>query len=188
MTAPPEPQPQPQPDPDPEPDHVRDPEAVLAANRKVNEENRTLRQRLKDSEARAKTLEAERDGSKSDVEKAIANARAEARTEVEAHYQAQILTAQIAARAARRFADPDDVVRLLDLEELGGGDMEAIDAALAALAERKPYLLVATTAGNGDQGRWPDADQGSRGEAAGARKESSPDDWLRSITGYGDDA
>jgi hypothetical protein len=181
-------EPDPQPDGGDEPEHVRDPEAVLAANQKVNAENRQLRQRLKDAEARAKALEAERTADQSDLEKAIANARKEARAEADAHYAGQILTAQITARAARRFADPDDVVRLLDLEELGGGDAEAVDAALASLAERKPYLLLATpSTGNGDQGRWPDADQGTRGEPAGARKEVSPDDWLRSVTGFGDE-
>ena len=62
-----------------------------------------------------------------------------------AEYERRLATAAIRARAAGGFADPDDAVRMLDLDQLLAERDERrreqqVDKALAALLEAKPYL------------------------------------------------
>lgn len=114
---------------------------ALAAERKA----------AREAEKRAKSLEAEleklRLENASDSEKAIAAAKAEGRTEALTVSNSRILRAEVKAAAAGVLQDPDDAVRLLDLDafevgEDGEVDTKAIAAEVAALAKAKPYLAV----------------------------------------------
>jgi hypothetical protein len=96
----------------------------------------------------------------SDAERAVREAREEERQRLTAeHDQARegerrehrhaIATLAIKAHAAGKFADPDDAVRLLPLEELLAIEDErdrerAVDEALDKLLEAKPYLARAS--------------------------------------------
>ena len=82
-----------------------------------------------------------------EAEKAIAAARAEGRTEALSVANKRIITAEVKATAAGVLQDPDDAIRLLDLDTFevdddGNVDTKAIKAEIAALAKAKPYLAV----------------------------------------------
>jgi len=105
----------------------------------------------KAAEKRAKAAEAElekiRLANASDAEKAAAAAKAEGRAEALAVSNARLLRAEVKAAAAGVLNDPDDAVRLLDLDEFevdedGEVDAKAIKAAVQRLADAKPYLAV----------------------------------------------
>lgn len=105
----------------------------------------------KAAEKRAKAAEAEleklRLASASAEEKALAAAKAEGRNEALAVSNARLLRAEVKAAAAGVLQDPDDAVRLLDLDEFEVGEdgevnAKALRAAVQRLAESKPYLAV----------------------------------------------
>lgn len=100
------------------------------------------------------------------VDKAKAEAEANAKTERDTFWKAKLLTAQVQAAAAGKLADPADAVTLLDLSGLelddeGKLDEKKIAAAIDALLEKKPYLA----AGNGTRTRT-DFDAGARGRGS----------------------
>lgn len=74
------------------------------------------------------------------------DAAAEAETKVAEKYRARIRNAEIRARAATTFADPEDAIKLLDLEDDAvfddDGEVQAdvIEDALSDLLDRKPHL------------------------------------------------
>ena len=132
---------------------------------------KTLRSQVKDIEA---ATEKQRLESLSDQERAIEEAKAAARAEVEAEYRATLVKAQAeAAAVAAGFADPADIGGFLDLSGL---NTEAeVKAAVAALAEAKPYLLKSAP---------KPAQPIGQGPKAPANPTASPSDWLRSaVTG-----
>lgn len=105
----------------------------------------------KAAEKRAKALESEleklRLENASAEEKAIAAAKAEGRTEALTVSNARLLRAEVKAAASGVLQDPDDAVRLLDLDQFevdddGEVDTKAITAAVERLAKSKPYLAV----------------------------------------------
>lgn len=107
---------------------------------------------------------------KSDTDKAIEKAKAEAAEaagkEAAAKANTRILKAEIRAAAAGKLADPTDALRLLDLDEFevddeGEVDAKAIANALDDLVKSKPYLAAKSgrPAGNADQG--PRSDSGN---------------------------
>jgi hypothetical protein len=87
--------------------------------------------------------------------------------------------AEVRVAAAGVLTDPDDAVRLLDLEAIeadadGRPQPKSIKAALADLVKAKPYLAAKPTPGNGN-GFGGSVDQGARQPAS----PSSGDAWVR---------
>lgn len=114
-------------------------------------------------------FKAEAEGRLADFEAEQAKAEAErtARAEADQRFNERILRAEIKAAAKGRLSDPEDAFRFLDasvfeVSEDGDPDTSAIESAIEALLESKPYLAV-------QDGRrftgTPDA---------GARKETGP--------------
>lgn len=150
-------------------EEVEDPKAVLAANRKLNSENKNLRARLKKIE---KEQEQAREAAMTDQEKAIQAAVDAALAEERAKSQGKLVAAAARAAAADLLADPEDAVQFIDLSDFDPDDTEALTAAVKELIKLKPYLAKAPTR------RTPDIDQGPVGDGA-----PNPSDWLRTISG-----
>lgn len=127
--------------------------AAEKAHKAAMKELADARKRLADIDA----------SSKSDTEKAIEKAKAEAAEsatkEAVSKANARVLKAEIRAAAAGKLADPADALRLLDLDDFdvdedGEVDAKAIAKALDELVKSKPYLAAkgGRPAGNVDQG------------------------------------
>lgn len=143
----------------------------------LRRENASWRSKLRNTEAELDRL---RETATTDQESAIAAAREEARQEAlqEAlsEANARILRAEVIAAASRRLADPEDAVRLLDLDtfqvnEQGEVDRTALAAAVDELVKTKPYLAASR-----------DPDFGARPPAGPAGP--SMDDFLRQAAGH----
>ncbi len=83
---------------------------------------------------------------------------------------ARIVGTEVKAAAGGKLADPNDAVRLLDLDAFevddnGEVDSKAINKAIEDLGKEKPYLLA-------KQRPRGDADQGVRGTPSAGRGES----------------
>ena len=105
-------------------------------------EAREARERLQTLERERETEQERRDREISERERAAG--RAERDDEV-AGLRRQIATGDIRVRAAGRFADPEDAVRMLDVDSLlqetdEGKRSQLVDAALTELLRSKPYL------------------------------------------------
>ena len=155
-----------------EEEEVRDPAHVLELNDKYRRENKSLRDRLKNSE---ESLESERRKSMSEQERAIDEAKDAVRKEVEAEYRTKLLAAAVHARASAVLADPEDAWRLIDFEDVDPEDSKAIDEALKQLLEAKPYLAASAKPEN------QNIDQGPQGSTT---KLSDANDWLRGVTSH----
>lgn len=118
----------------------------------------------KRAEAAEKRLAEREDEDKSEQEKALEAARKEAadaaRSEVTGAVRKKLLRAEVKALAAGKFADPDDAVKLLDVDdedafdEDGEVQVDALKTALDALLEAKPHLAAgAKTPGDSDAGK-----------------------------------
>ena len=139
-------------------------------------ESRKHERRAKESQARAdaaeKRLKELEDADKTEHEKALEQARKEAadsaRAEVTEKTRTRVLKAEIKELAAGKFADPEDAIKLLDLDQDDIFDDEgevqttALKEALDDLLERKPHLA----AGSGSGGGAGDSDRG-KGKGAG---------------------
>lgn len=144
-----DPTPTPDPEPTPDPTPESDPDDGLGdAGKKALAAERAA---AKAAEKRAKAAEAElaklREATATDSEKALAAAKAEGAAEALVTAHRMILTAEVKAAAAGVLQDPDDAVRLLDLDgfEVGGDgvvDVKAITREVEALAKAKPYLAA----------------------------------------------
>lgn len=142
-----------------------------AQSRKHEREAKRARKEAEELRGRLAKIE---DASKTEQQRAIEQARKEAdataRSEVADDYRSKILKAEIRAHAAGKFADTDDAIRLVDLEDDDAfnddGDVQAdvIRAALDDLLERKPHLRAGEPAPRRPSG---DADAG-KGSEAGA--------------------
>lgn len=118
-----------------------------AGKRAIEQERKARR----DAEQKLRKLESElsefRQSQMTEQEKAIAAARAEGAREASTKAARRLVEAEIRAAAAGRLADPADAIRLLDVDSFvpdGDGDIDAaaIAAAVANLAETKPYLAA----------------------------------------------
>lgn len=148
----PAPDPKPDPVPDPKPDPAPESEDWKGHARKHERRAKQEAARAAELEARLAELE---NASKSEQEKALEQARKEAadavKAEVTSTFRQKILKAEIRAQAAGKFHDPDDAIRLLDLEDSdvfddeGEVQTDALTAALDALLERKPHLRAGST-------------------------------------------
>lgn len=142
--------------------HQSQPESIsLDEARKLRSEAKSLRARLKELEDAASTTQQR---NQTDAEKAVAAARKEGGAEVLARVQGQlrragVKTALVAAGVNAEVLDlatKDDVFSDLDVNE--DGDVEGIDAAVAALKKARPSLFVKPTPGDfggGNRGGTP---------------------------------
>lgn len=131
-------------------------------------------------EERLQTLEREHETEQERVvREAEERGRSEGKAEVDritADFERRLATMAIKAKAADRFADADDAVRLLPLDDLLAESDEQtrdrkVDKALADLLEQKPYL------GRDSNGRRPLVTQGGRSDQPGGRPRERS--WLR---------
>lgn len=151
-TTPPTPPTEPPPTP---PETPPDPELSGLDDRarqlieRANNNAAGYRHELRETQERLERLQREHESaSERTLREAEERGRAAAQAEHEpivAGYERQLATAAIRAQAASRFADPDDAVRLLDLDALLAERDEskrasAVDAALGELLKSKPYL------------------------------------------------
>lgn len=152
---------------------VDDPQALLSEYEKKKRENKSLRDRATAAEAELEEL---RKAQMSEQEKALDEARKEGYEKAEAFYKTELAKARVTSLAAGHFADPNDALMYLDLDELDLDDDKAIVKALEEVLKAKPYL----SAKNGGR---KSIDQGPQGGAGGEGQSAS--DWMRSITGRG---
>lgn len=99
-----------------------------------------------DLKAKAAELDQLKDSQKSELDKAVDQARKDAATEVEGKYLTRLAAAEVKSMAAKRgFHDPADAVSMLgDLSALlseGDVNPEVVDQQLKELAKSKPYLV-----------------------------------------------
>lgn len=91
-------------------------------------------------------LEKAQQGSMTDLEKAVAEAKNQAKAEATAEFLRSSVADKVAVAAAGKLADPQDAAALIgDLDRFivsGAIDTTAIGAAINELVERKPYLAV----------------------------------------------
>jgi hypothetical protein len=148
------------------------------------------RQAKANADAARRLAEAERrlaelDTSKTDQEKEIERVRAEtieaARREAMAGANERIIRSEVRAVAGGKLADPEDAIRLLDLDAFEVGDdgevdAKAIDRAVGQLLKDKPYL----SADMANFRKRGDADQGARGRSGSG---TSMNDLIRQKAG-----
>lgn len=109
------------------------------------EERRARRAAEKQAKSMQSELDKLRESTMSDNEKAIEAARAEARTEALQTANGRLLRAGVLTAAAGKLNDPEDAVRMLDLEQFsvdddGNVDTKPIVKAIDELVKSKPYL------------------------------------------------
>ena len=143
----PDPEPEPTPEPEPDPQQLPDDHPVLVTLRKEREARK---------QAEAKIAEAEK-AAMSEQERAIAEAREQARNEAQSEFATERLADRIRVAAAKKLNDPEDAVRLLDLDAFDASSdslASEIEAQLGSLIESKPYLAVTseTPSGSTDAG------------------------------------
>ena len=126
---------------------------------KANREAAGYRKKLRELEPIARRAQEAQDATKSELERAVEQARRETaettRRETASEATVAVLKAKIEAAAGTKLADPSDAVRLLDLSsfEVGDGysvDRKAVDAAIDALLVDKPYLAARGNRPRGD--------------------------------------
>lgn len=86
----------------------------------------------------------------SEQDRAVAQARREGADEVTSAYRTRLLNAEIRARAAGRFANPEVALKLVDVGDKGFDDegeinASAIDAEITRLLKDEPYLAAKAT-------------------------------------------
>lgn len=120
-----------------------------AALSREREQRKEAQKQATANTAAAKRLEEIEAANASETEKAVAAARKEGEAATLERVNARLVKAEArAVAAALGFTDPTDAVALVDLSEVtvdedGEVDSEAVKKELAALAERKAYLLKA---------------------------------------------
>lgn len=185
------------PDPDPEPD---DPDSLGDAGKKALDRMKAERAAAKKEAAAAKKQAAElarkvaefEDRDKSEAEKLAAQAERSAKQAAKA--TARAVAAEVRA-AAGEFADPADAVDVLMrdpsqyVDADGEIDMDAIEASLADLLERKPHWARPEPAAPVAEPKpkpKPDPGQGSRGAPARVNYlEASKDEVAAELAKYG---
>jgi hypothetical protein len=102
-------------------------------------------------------LEKLREASLSETERAISQARREAREEATRDLNSRLVRAEAKAVATGRLADPEDIVRYVDLsqfevDENGNVDVKALNKEIDTLLKAKPYLAAQRVGGDVDSG------------------------------------
>jgi membrane protein involved in colicin uptake len=155
--------------------------AALDAERKAR---KAAEKAARDAQAKLDKLT---EASQSDTEKAIEKARREAaeaaKAEVTTAFRQRILKSEIRAQAAGKFADPDDAVSLLDLDDSDVFDADgevrtdALAKELDALLDRKPHLKADPSNGR----PAGDADAGKGAGASGKTPEQQHNELLAGL-------
>ncbi|WP_159944801.1 MULTISPECIES: hypothetical protein [unclassified Nocardiopsis] len=140
---------------------------------KLRRENAKYRSQVRELEpAAAKVAELEA-ANATELERAVATAKAETEKAVSERYARLLVEAEARGIAAElRFRDPADAVRLVDLDDIeadkdGAVNRDAVRDALRSIAEAKPYLTEesavasAEEAGIGVTGTGPGKDYAS---------------------------
>lgn len=149
-------------DPAPDdPDKLPDDHPVIVTMRREREERKKAEKRLADLE---QAEQARQRDAMDEHERALAEAREEAANEVRSEFARERLADRVRVAAAKKLNDPEDAVRLLDLDgfDPSSDDLASeIEAALGSLVESKPYLAVSETppAGSADARSRPDPGQ-----------------------------
>lgn len=171
---------------------VTDPDLGEAGKKALENERKARRDAERRAKEREEELEQLRRSQMDEQERAVADARDEGKKEATAAVNTRLVSAEVRAAAAKKgLTDPADAVRLLDLDQFdvddnGDVDASAIEAALTALVESKPYL----TSGSATPPP-PGIDQGARTPAPGQtdpEKLTDPKavvEWARSVRGGG---
>ena len=144
-------------------EHVESvPELGDSGKRALDAERAARRNAEKAAKAAQAELDRLREASLSETERAIAQARREAREETSRELNSRLVRAEAKAVATGRLADPEDIVRYIDLsqfevDESGNVDVKALNKEIDALLKSKPYLAAQRVGG--------DVDSGARGKA-----------------------
>jgi hypothetical protein len=158
-------------------EEIDDPIKLKSLFDKKKAENVSLRTRATTAEQRAETaekaLEELQAKAMTDTEKLIEAAKKEATEEVDARYQVLLKTERLRARSAGKVNDPDDAIRLLDLDSLSLDDEAGMDQAIESLIKQKPYLAAKYTV--------PTIDQGPQGKDPQPKEDANS--WLRRAIG-----
>jgi len=147
---------------------------AAAFRHELREAKETARQAIERLGAVERSHESEQDRAVREAEERGRSAAQAEIDELRAGYERQLAISAIKARAAGRFADPDDAVRLLALDELlAEPDQQRrdqqVEKALTDLLEAKPYLARET--------RRPLVTPGGRSEPPNGRPRERS--WLR---------
>lgn len=132
--------------------------AARAAAQKAERQRKELQAELQE------LRNAEADRNRTDEERTKEQNRRDAETAATAKANQRLLRSEIRAAAAGKLADPHDALAHLDLSQFdvnddGDVNEEQINAAIADLLERKPYLAPATVAQPGK--KFPASDAGA---------------------------
>lgn len=134
-------------------EHLGDPgkkalDAMKARVKAAEDAKRASDTAARDLAARLKALEdAEADRNRTEEERAAAQAQRNAEQAAIAKANQRLLRADVRSAAAGKLRDPADALAFLDLASLsitedGDTDPQQIDAAIADLLEKRPYLGV----------------------------------------------
>lgn len=170
---------------DPPKDPPKDPDALGDAGKAALDAERAARKVAEKAARDAQSaLKKREDADKSEHERAVDAAREEGKTEVTTAFQKRLLSAEVRARAAGKFANPALALKLVDFGEndakAWGEDGEinaaAIDAEITRLLDAEPYLK----AKNGATAPAGDLDGG---KGAGAKTTVDMNDLIRGRRG-----
>ena len=123
---------------------------------------------------------------KSELEKAVERAKADAdkagRQDERSKADARIVRAEVKAAAGTKLADPEDAVRLLDLGQFkvdddGEVDGKAIAQAIDDLVKTKPYLAASSGDGKNGKNGLSNLGQGKRDGTAAPSTATGKDLW-----------
>lgn len=159
----PEPTPPPAPTPEPPPAPAPAPEPQLTAEEKAALQEAGQRALIAERKGRQEAeqeLAKIRDANKSETEKAIDEARKEGEATATAKFGGQLLESKVLIHAAGKLSDPADATRFITLADLAtneAGEVEdkTIQAAIADLVKRKPYLASGAKPGPGEPDGGP---------------------------------
>jgi hypothetical protein len=119
---------------------------------KLRRENARYRSQVRELEPAATKLSELEAANATELERAVATAKAEAEKATAERYTRLLVEAEARGVAAElRFRDPADAVRLVDLDDIetakdGTVNRDAVRDALRAIAEAKPYLTEEVSA------------------------------------------
>ncbi|MEV6817827.1 hypothetical protein AB0M72_03635 [Nocardiopsis dassonvillei] len=118
---------------------------------RLRRENARYRSQVRELEPAATKLSELEAATATELERAVASARAETEKATAERYTRLLVEAEARGVAAElRFRDPADAVRLVDLDDIetgkdGAVNRDAVRDALRAIAESKPYLTEEST-------------------------------------------
>ena len=140
-----------------------EPDLGDAGKRALESERSARRAAEKAAKAVQAELETLRSATMSDAERAVNEARLETQKETASYYVNLLVKAEARAVATGRLADPEDVLRYIDIDELkvdddGNVDKKVLNKKIDELLKNKPYLS--------SQRVVNDVDSGARGKTA----------------------